>query len=142
MLVPAIVVAAIVVSAIIVSAAIVVPAIIVAPVAAAIVATVIVVVVFAPHLCNLPNGNAFASRFVNGPARASAQSDENAAAVAMRVIDGTPAGAARSVGHSDVVAEIAIGTETSAVEPGLVKEFASLHVKADGDEARFTERVA
>lgn len=114
-----------------------VTAVVVAP----IVIAAIAIMVLAAHVSDLSYEAAFASRFVNGPAGASAQSDENAAAVAMRVVDGTPTWAACPLGHSKIVAEIAIGAETSAVEPGLVKELASLHVKAYSDEARFAERI-
>ena len=121
---------------------VVVPAVTTAIVTTSVIVTPIITMVLAAHLRYVSYVGAFADRFIDGGAGASPQSDEDAAAPAVRIPHRTSARAARSFSHPNVVAEIAIGPNVGAVEPGLIKKLASLHMKADSDEARLAERVA
>jgi hypothetical protein len=82
---------------------------ILAPIIVAPEAIAAAIVVFAAHLGYFSHGTALANRFVNRAAGASAQSNKDAAAAAVRIPHRTAARAAGSLGHSDVVAEVSIG---------------------------------
>ena len=52
------------------------------------------------------------------------------------------AGTAGSLRHPQVIAGPTIGPQVGAIEPGLIKILAGLHVKSDGNESLFTNGVA
>jgi hypothetical protein len=95
---------------------------------------------FAP-LDNFPHGSTFANGLIDGGPGSSAQAAQNAAFGAAGIRNRTAAGTACSLGHPQVVSRVAVRSQARAIEPCLVEEFAGLHVKANGDQTGFTERI-
>jgi hypothetical protein len=62
-----------------------------------VVATIVMSIV--AHVSDLPYVTTFANSFVDGSAGSPTQSNQNAATTAAGIMDGTAAGAARSLSH-------------------------------------------
>jgi hypothetical protein len=92
-------------------------------------------------LDNLPHGSTFANGLIDGGSGSSPQPAQNTAFGAAGIRNRTAAGTARSLGHPQVVSHVAVRSQARAIEPRLVEKFAGLHVKANGDETGFTERI-
>jgi hypothetical protein len=105
-----------------------------------VVVTTIVMSIVA-HVSDLPYVTTFANSFVDGSAGSPTQSNQNAATTAAGIMDGTAAGAARSLGHPQLVSDVSIGSQASAIEPRLVKIFAGLHVKTHRYGTGLTYRI-
>jgi hypothetical protein len=112
---------------------------VVPPVIALVVTTIVMSIV--AHLSDLPYVTTFANCFINGSSGSPTQSNENAATAAAGIVDGTAARAARSLGHPELVSEVSIRSQASAMEPRLVEKFASLHVEAYRYETGLTQSV-
>jgi len=90
---------------------------------------------------DLARRTARAHGFIYRRTGSSAQADEHAALGTARVKHVMATGTAGSLRHPQVIAGPTIRPQVGAIEPGLIKILAGLHVKSYGDESLLTNRV-
>ena len=84
---------------------------------------------------------ALANGLIDGRAGTSAHAAQRETNRTKRIEHGTTTRTTGAARHSQLVAQPAIGANGRAIEPGLLKVLATLHVESDSDGVWFTLRV-